>query len=66
MYVTDSLFFIQHIVAGGENDESRQMFNVKYRELFEDAEKPVKQESAEEIQERIFSKAKMLAEGFDI
>lgn len=66
MYVTDSLFFIQHIVAGGENDENRQMFNVKYRDLFDTDKEPENQETAEEIQERIISKAKMLAEGFDI
>ena len=62
MYVTDSLFFLQHLLANSENDENRQMFNIKYRELFDKSEKSEKQESVEEIQERIISKARKLAE----
>lgn len=63
MYVTDSLFFLQHLIAGGENDDNRQMFASKYREILEQTENPKPQESAEDIRERIISKSLSLTGG---
>lgn len=61
MYVTDSLFFLQHLVGGNENDEERQMFGTKYRELLEEYNNPKPEESAKDIQDRIIAKSKKLA-----
>ena len=61
MYVTDSLFFLQHLVAQNENDNDRQMFSSKYRDIMDNYEHPEKEENAEEIRERIINKANRLA-----
>lgn len=61
MYVTDSLFFLQHLVAQNENDNDRQMFSSKYRDIMESCREPEKEENAEEIRDRIINKANRLA-----
>lgn len=61
MYVTDSLFFLQHLIAQNENDNDRQMFSSKYRDIMDNYEYPEKEENAEEIRERIINKANRLA-----
>lgn len=63
MYVSDSLFYIQHLIGGNEEDEDRQMFGSKYREIIENHNNPKPQESAEDIRERIISKTKKLTGG---
>lgn len=60
MYVADSLFFLQHLIAGGEDDENRQMFASKLSEILDSA-KPEKQENPEEIKNRIIEKTRQLA-----
>lgn len=62
MYVADSLFFLQHLLAGGEDDENRQMFSTKLSEILESYENntPSKQENPEEIQNRIIEKTRRL------
>ena len=66
MYVTDSLFFLQHLLGGGEHDENRQMFNSKLRDIIEQAENAKPVESAEEIRENMISKSIRLASGENI
>lgn len=61
MYVTDSLFFLQHLVAQNENDDDRQMFSSKYRDIMENYENPKDEEDAEEIRNRIIEKVNKLA-----
>lgn len=61
MYVSDSLFYIQHLIGGNDEDENRQMFGSRYREIMEDHTNPKPQESAEEIRERIIRKTNKLA-----
>lgn len=63
MYVTDSLFFLQHLVAGDENDADRQMFSSKYREIMENYDNPKEEENAEDIRNRIIEKVNKLAGG---
>lgn len=63
MYVSDSLFFIQHIVAQQPNDENRQLFAVKYREIIDDFNDPKPKETADEIRERILNKSRLLTGG---
>lgn len=63
MYVSDSLFYIQHLIGGNEEDEDRQMFGSKYREIIENHSNPKPQESAEDIRERIISKTNKLTGG---
>lgn len=64
MYVTDSLFYLQHLIGGGENDEDRMMFASKYHDVMEDANKPaVEIQSAEDIKDRMIAKSLRLASG---
>lgn len=63
MYVTDSLFFLQHLVGGGKDDDSRQMFSSKYREIMDNVRNPKKKESANDIRERMISKSMLLMTG---
>lgn len=63
MYVTDSLFFLQHLVGGNEHDEDRQMFSSKYREIMDNIDNPKPTESAEDIRERIIKKSQLLTGG---
>ncbi len=60
MYVTDSLFFIQHLLGGGENDPDRQLFNTKYREIIEENDNPRPEETADEIRERMIRKSQQM------
>lgn len=60
MYVTDSLFFLQHLLAGNEHDENRQMFASKYRDILDGFDNPKPEESAEDIRERILRKSRLL------
>lgn len=66
MYVTDSLFFLQHLVGGNDHDENRQLFTSKYRDILEQAENTKPVGSAEEIRENMISKSIRLASGEDI
>ena len=61
MYVTDSLFFLQHLISGNENDENRQMFGSKFREIIESNGNQEREENAEEIRNRIIEKSKKLS-----
>ena len=61
MYVTDSLFFLQHLISGNENDENRQMFGVKFREIIDSNGNQEREESAEDIRNRIIEKSKKLS-----
>lgn len=64
MYVTDSLFYLQHLVGGNENDEDRMMFVSKYHEIIEDTNEPaVEKQSAEDIKDRMIAKSLRLASG---
>ena len=59
MYVTDSLFYLQHIMGGGENDDNRQIFNLKFRDLMGKLESidKVKEEDPDDIIERMINKS---------
>lgn len=67
MYVSDSLFFIQHMFTNKETDEDfGTVFTLKFRDMlrnYEDekteAKKPV--ESAEDIKNRMIEKSKKLS-----
>lgn len=62
MYVTDSLFYLQHLVGGNEEDDNRQMMGLKHAEILNlISNKPTKEESAKDIQDRIIAKSKLLA-----
>lgn len=61
MYVTDSLFFLQHILANNENDEDRQIFSIKFREIVDSSKTVKPQESAVDIKERMIKKSQILA-----
>ena len=61
MYVSDSLFYIQHLIGGNDEDEDRQMFGSKYRWIMEEHRNQKPQENAEEIRERIIRKTMELA-----
>ena len=63
MYVTDSLFFLQHLVAQEQNDENRQMFASRYREIMENYDNPKEEENAEDIRNRIIEKVNKMAGG---
>ena len=59
MYVTDSLFYLQHLMGGGENDDNRQVFNLKFRDLMErlDSIEKIKEEDPDEIIDRMINKS---------
>ncbi len=61
MYVSDSLFYLQQLMGGSE--ENRQIFAMRYSEIIEQTEHPKKQESASEIRERMISKSLALTGG---
>jgi hypothetical protein len=63
MYVTDSLFYLQHLVGGGKDDDNRQMFSSKYRDIMDEVHNPKKKESANDIRERMISKSMLLVTG---
>ena len=55
---------MQHLVGGGENDESRMMFASRYYEIIEEAEEPaIEKQSAEDIKNRMIEKSIRLASG---
>ena len=59
MYVTDSLFYLQHLMGGGEDDDNRQVFNLKFRDLMErlDSVEKIKEENPDEIIDRMINKS---------
>lgn len=66
MYVSDSLFFIQHMFTDKEQDENfGSVFGMKLRDVFQEYEesknatKPV--ETAEDIKNRMIEKSKKLS-----
>jgi hypothetical protein len=64
MYVTDSLFYLQHLIGGNEEDENRMMFGSRYRELINCSnEQEIPQESAEDIKNRMIEKSLKLSSG---
>lgn len=62
MYVTDSLFFMQHLMGNIENDEDRKILLVKYRDMFTKHDEAPK-ESADEIKNRLIKKSLELSGG---
>ncbi len=61
-YVTDSLFFLQHVLAGLEDDENRQIFKVRLSDILDNPEKEKEaQQDPEEIKNRIIEKSKRIA-----
>lgn len=62
MYVSDSLFFIQHLFTDSSDDNHGGMFSMKFREIIEDYEsgKTEEQVSAEDIKNRMIEKSKAL------
>lgn len=56
--MTNSLFYIQHLIANNENDEDRCMYAVKYQDLIDRSKKPVEEEEVdtEEIIDRMINK----------
>ena len=64
MYVTDSLFYLQHLIGGNEEDENRMMFGSRYHELINSSnEQEIPQESAEDIKNRMIEKSLKLSSG---
>ena len=64
MYVTDSLFYLQHLIGGNEEDENRMMFGSRYHELINISnEQEIPQESAEDIKNRMIEKSLKLSSG---
>lgn len=64
MYVTDSLFHLQHLIGGNEEDENRMMFGSRYHELINSSnEQEIPQESAEDIKNRMIEKSLKLSSG---
>lgn len=57
MYVTDSLFYLQHLIGGGNDDDDKRMFVYRYRDILNMHGNQKKQESADEIKERMISKS---------
>lgn len=62
MYVSDSLFFIQHLL-GNDGEENHAIFSMKYRELIEMMESPVEQEDADDIINRMIKKSEDMING---
>lgn len=57
MYVTNSLFYIQHLLGNNENDDDRCMYAIKFQDLIDRSRKPVEEEvDAEEIIDRMINK----------
>ena len=66
MYVSDSLFFIQHMFTDKESDENcGSVFGMKLRDIFKEYEEnknnPEPVESAEEIKNRMIEKREKLS-----
>lgn len=62
MYVSDSLYFIQHLL-GNDGEENHPIFSMKYRELIEMMESPVEQEDADDIINRMIKKSEDMING---
>lgn len=56
MYVSDSLFYIQHLL-GNDGEDRHPIFSMKYRELIESLESPTEQENADDIINRMIEKS---------
>lgn len=64
MYVTDSLFYLQHLIGGNDEDENRMMFGSRYHELINSSnEQEIPHESAEDIKNRMIEKSLKLSSG---
>lgn len=62
MYVSDSLFYIQHLL-GNDGEDSHPIFSMKYRELIESLESQTEQESADDIINRMIKKSEDMING---
>lgn len=56
MYISDSLFYIQHLL-GNDGEEKHPIFSMKYRELMESLESPKEEETADDIINRMIKKS---------
>jgi hypothetical protein len=63
MYVSDSLFFIQHLFSDSTDENRGSMFSMKLREIIEEYEsgKTEKKETAEDIKNRMIEKSEKLS-----
>ena len=66
MYVTDSLFHLQHLIGGDEHDEDRVLHTDRFRDCIMEASKPEKpKQSAEDIKEKMIRKSLELTGGIE-
>ena len=65
MYVSDSLFFIQHLFTNSDiDDDHGHIFGMKYRDIIQQYEEPISSkpaESAEDIKNRMIEKSLKLS-----
>lgn len=61
MYVTDSLFFLQHLIGGGEDDQDRKLFASKYRDIMQSYDNNKEPEDADGIIDRMIEKSNKLS-----
>ena len=59
-YVSDSLFFIQHILGGNEHDENRTMHTARFIDIIKEAQNPKPRLNSEEIIERMLKKSEAM------
>ena len=60
MYVTDSLFYLQHLVGGSDNDENRKLYTARFLDILEAQNHQKPQETAEMIREKMIAKSQLL------
>lgn len=58
MYVTDSLFFIQHIFGGAE--EEKRVFSMRYADIVNNNDIHAEEPNADEIIEKMREKARLM------
>ena len=62
MYVADSLFFLQHVISGLEDDENRKIFTMRLSDILDNPDNETEeQKNPEEIKNRIIEKSKRIA-----
>ena len=60
MYVSDSLFFLQHLVGGDSNDEYKRMFALRFTDIMNREHADDDDQSPDEIIERMKNKARAM------